>query len=99
MLESAQRQSDPAAAVAVVRGVRRQELLRIAFADLLGRLDVAEVCEAISATTEATLEAALAVAMRSVADERGLQELPIRFAVIAMGRLGGARRATARTPT
>jgi glutamate-ammonia-ligase adenylyltransferase len=90
MAESAQRQDDDAAAVAVVRGVRRQELLRIAFADLLGRLDVVDVCEALSGVTEATLEVALGVALRSVAAARGLAELPIRFAVIAMGRLGGA---------
>ena len=89
MLESAQRQTDPAAGVAVVRGVRRQELLRIAFADLLGRLDVVAVCEAISATTEATLEAALDIAIASVADERDLAQLPVAFSVIAMGRLGG----------
>jgi glutamate-ammonia-ligase adenylyltransferase len=89
MTESAQRQGDPAGAVAVVRGVRRQELLRIAFADLLGRLDVADVCTAISATTDATLEAALGVATRSIADERDLPDLPIAFAIVAMGRLGG----------
>jgi glutamate-ammonia-ligase adenylyltransferase len=90
MAESAQRQADATEAVAVVRGVRRQELLRIAFADLLGRIDVVEVCEALSAVTEATLEVALGIAQRAVAAERGLSELPIRFAVIAMGRLGGA---------
>ena len=90
MADSATRHRDPAAAVAVVRGVRRQELLRIGFADLLGMLDVADVCQAISATTEATIEVALQVAVRSVMDDRGVREMPIRFAVIAMGRLGGA---------
>jgi len=89
MRESAARQDDDAAAVAVVRGVRRQELLRTAFADLLGMLDVTETCAAISATAAATLDSALQVASRSVATERGLAALPIRFAVIAMGRLGG----------
>jgi glutamate-ammonia-ligase adenylyltransferase len=90
MADSAARQGNPAAAVEVVRGVRRQELLRIAFADLLGRLDVTDVCQAISAITEATLDVALRIATRAVAAENGLNELPIRFAVIAMGRLGGA---------
>jgi glutamate-ammonia-ligase adenylyltransferase len=90
MRESAARQDDPAEAVRVARGVRRTELLRIAFADLLGRLDVSAVCDAISVTTEATLETTLQVAVRAVAAERGLDRLPIRFAVIAMGRLGGA---------
>jgi glutamate-ammonia-ligase adenylyltransferase len=89
MLDTARRQSDPTSAVAAVRAVRRQELLRIGFADLLGRLDVADVCEAISATTEATLEAALDAATRAVAAERGVTTLPIDFTVVAMGRLGG----------
>ncbi|HET8583807.1 MAG TPA: bifunctional [glutamine synthetase] adenylyltransferase/[glutamine synthetase]-adenylyl-L-tyrosine phosphorylase, partial [Jatrophihabitans sp.] len=90
MQESAARQDDPAAAVAAIRGVRREELLRTAFADLLAVSDVVEVGVALSATTEAALEAALEVASRAVADEHGLAELPIGFAVIAMGRLGGA---------
>ena len=90
MAESAARQDDPAVAVAVIRGVRRQELLRTAFADLLGRLDVADVCQAISATTQGTLDVALRVATRAVAADLEVAELPIRFAVIAMGRLGGA---------
>jgi glutamate-ammonia-ligase adenylyltransferase len=90
MRESAARQDDPAAAVAVVRGLRRQELLRTAFADLLGTVDVVEVCRTLSATTESTLDVALDVASRDVASAHGLAELPVRFAVIAMGRLGGA---------
>ncbi len=90
MLESAARQDDPGAAVDAVRAVRRQELLRTAFADLLRMCDVAEVCAALSATTDATLETVLDVATRAVADSRGMDALPIRFAIIAMGRLGGA---------
>jgi [glutamine synthetase] adenylyltransferase / [glutamine synthetase]-adenylyl-L-tyrosine phosphorylase len=90
MTDSAARQDDPAAAVAVVRGLRRQELLRTAFADLLGLLDVADVCQAISATTQATLDVALRIATRAVAADLDQAEPPIRFAIIAMGRLGGA---------
>jgi glutamate-ammonia-ligase adenylyltransferase len=90
MLESAARQDEPGAAVAAARAVRRQELLRTAFADLLRISDVANVCSALSATTEAMLGTVLQVAMQAVADSRGLEALPIRFAVIAMGRLGGA---------
>ncbi|WP_375498501.1 bifunctional [glutamine synthetase] adenylyltransferase/[glutamine synthetase]-adenylyl-L-tyrosine phosphorylase [uncultured Jatrophihabitans sp.] len=90
MRETAERQDTPGTAVTAVRAVRRQELLRTAFADLLEVSDVRQVCAALSATTEATLEAALQVATRSVLDRRHLDELPIRFAVIAMGRLGGA---------
>jgi glutamate-ammonia-ligase adenylyltransferase len=90
MAESAARHEDPAAAVAAARGQRRQELLRTAFADLLGLCDVDEVSRALSATTDATLEVALQVATRAVADSAGLDALPLRFAVIAMGRLGGS---------
>ena len=90
MRETAERQGTPGAAVTAIRAVRRQELLRTAFADLLEVTDVHQVCAALSVTTEATLEAALQTATRAVLDRRGLDELPIRFAVIAMGRLGGA---------
>jgi [glutamine synthetase] adenylyltransferase / [glutamine synthetase]-adenylyl-L-tyrosine phosphorylase len=87
--ESSARQPDAMAAAAAVRGVRRQELLRIAFADLLGRLDVLAACRAISATTEATLAAALSAVQREVAAVAGLPELPFGFTIVAMGRLGG----------
>ncbi|SHG56914.1 glutamate-ammonia-ligase adenylyltransferase [Jatrophihabitans endophyticus] len=89
MNDVAGRQPDAAAAVRALRAVRRQELLRTAFADLLGRADVEQVCDALSTTLAATLQATVRVALRSVAEARGLAELPIRFAVIAMGRLGG----------
>jgi glutamate-ammonia-ligase adenylyltransferase len=90
MRELAARQPEPGAAVAAARGQRRQELLRTAFADLLDMSDVVEVCSALSATTDAALETALQVAIRAVADSEGIDALPIRFAVIAMGRLGGS---------
>jgi glutamate-ammonia-ligase adenylyltransferase len=92
MVDAVSRQQDAASAVAVARGLRRHELLRIAFADLLNRIDVVDTCEAISATNDATLDAALQAAMRAVAAEQGLGDvsaLAVRIAVIAMGRLGG----------
>ena len=89
MVDAANRQDSDTDAVLVVRSLRRQELLRTAFADLLGRLTIAETGLAISRTTEATLDAALHVARRSVARDLDVNELPIDFAVIAMGRLGG----------
>jgi glutamate-ammonia-ligase adenylyltransferase len=89
MVEAVVRQPDAARAVLVVRGLRRHELLRIAFADLLGRLDVISVCEAISATTDATLDAALQAAIAAVSAEQGVAGSPVRIAVIAMGRYGG----------
>ncbi|HET6877756.1 MAG TPA: bifunctional [glutamine synthetase] adenylyltransferase/[glutamine synthetase]-adenylyl-L-tyrosine phosphorylase [Jatrophihabitans sp.] len=89
MLDTAERRGEPGPAVAAMRGIRRQELLRTAFADLLAGADVDEVCRALSSTLEATLEAALRVAYRAVAAARNAEELPLRFAVVAMGRLGG----------
>jgi glutamate-ammonia-ligase adenylyltransferase len=90
MFEAAARQEGAAAAVQAVRAVRRQELLRIAFADLLGMRDVEQVGTALSDTTDATLQAVLDIAVRAVAETNRLDALPIRFAIIAMGRLGGA---------
>jgi glutamate-ammonia-ligase adenylyltransferase len=86
---AAERNPDPAAAVAAIRALRRRELLRIASADLLGLLPVEAVGTALAAVTDAVLAAALDVATRAVADAQGMAELPMRLAVIAVGRLGG----------
>jgi [glutamine synthetase] adenylyltransferase / [glutamine synthetase]-adenylyl-L-tyrosine phosphorylase len=88
MLSGGLRQSDPVEAITVVRAVRRRELFRIAVAELVGLLDVAEVGRALTDLTAATLEAALAVATKAVEVERG-GPLPTRIAVVAMGRFGG----------
>ncbi|MDQ1709369.1 MAG: [glutamine synthetase] adenylyltransferase / [glutamine synthetase]-adenylyl-L-tyrosine [Frankiaceae bacterium] len=82
------RHPDPETAVAAARGVRRHELLRVACADLLGLLDVRAVGAALSDVADATIAAALDVAIRKVETERRAP-LDIRFAVIGMGRLGG----------
>lgn len=87
MRSTAARHQEPAAAVLAVRALRRHELLRIACADLLDRCDVEDVGTALSGVAEATLQAALDVALRQVIDDRG--PLRTRFAVIALGRLGG----------
>ena len=87
-LAVARRREDWEASVAVVRGLRRQELLRTACADLLSEIDTAAVGHALSDIAAATVAAALEVATRKVESEhRG--ELPVRLAVVAMGRLGG----------
>ncbi len=75
-------------AVGRARAVRRVELVRVACADLLGLLDVAAVGQALSDAAAATIEAALFVAQRRFEQETG-RPLPVRIAVIAMGRLGG----------
>ncbi|GAA1937627.1 bifunctional [glutamine synthetase] adenylyltransferase/[glutamine synthetase]-adenylyl-L-tyrosine phosphorylase [Nocardioides marmoribigeumensis] len=89
MLAAAMRQSDGDAAIGLVRGVRRRELLRIAAADLSGVVDdVEQVSEALTDLTHATLEAALAIAVRRVGSQRETP-LPTRLAIVSMGRLGG----------
>jgi len=87
MCSTASRHAEPAAAVLAVRGLRRHELLRVACADLLDRCDVEDVGTALTAVAAATLQAALKLALRQVAEDRG--PLSTRFAVIALGRLGG----------
>ena len=90
MMAAAQRYDDDAeAAVTAVRSIRRRELLRIAAADVIEiAAGLAATGEALTGVTRATVETALAVAMRKVSAElRG--PLPTRFAVIAMGRFGG----------
>ena len=85
LLASAARHREPERAVAAARGLRRHELARVASADLLGMLEVREVCAALSSVWSAVLDAAVGAVARSV--DGGA---PGRLAVIGMGRLGGA---------
>ncbi|HEX8005674.1 MAG TPA: bifunctional [glutamine synthetase] adenylyltransferase/[glutamine synthetase]-adenylyl-L-tyrosine phosphorylase, partial [Trebonia sp.] len=91
-LAAAARHVEEVPAVAAVRALRRRELFRVAAADALSSagelapaqpIDVLGVGSALSDVTEATLAAALAVARRGAPDG-------MRFAIIGMGRLGGA---------
>ncbi len=83
------RHRDPADAVGAARSIRAREMLRTALGDLAGVVDLNQVGAALSTATVATLEGALAVACRTVGQERSVDELPTRVAVIGMGRLGG----------
>ena len=85
---AAQRHDDPVEAVTAVRAIRRRELFRIAVADLLGLVDVAEVGYALTDVTAATLEGALVAARLAIEAERR-EPLPTRIAIVAMGRFGG----------
>jgi glutamate-ammonia-ligase adenylyltransferase len=89
--QAAGRATDPTASIRVLRGLRRHELLRVAAADLLGMLDVAQVGRALTDIAVATLQIGLDVAVRAHAAEAGTAagELPTDIAVIGMGRLGG----------
>ncbi|MFC5753403.1 bifunctional [glutamine synthetase] adenylyltransferase/[glutamine synthetase]-adenylyl-L-tyrosine phosphorylase [Actinomadura rugatobispora] len=75
-------------AVAVVRGLRRRELFRVAVADLLGLADVRAVGEALTDIATVTVEAGLRAAVSKVEAELRAP-LPTRMAVVAMGRFGG----------
>jgi glutamate-ammonia-ligase adenylyltransferase len=85
----AMRREDGEPAVVAVRSLRRHELLRTACADLLGL--VPDVGQALSDVTASTVAAALEVATRKVEAERR-STVPVRLAVIAMGRLGGSEQ-------
>lgn len=88
LLAVVRRNDEWEAAVAAARGVRRVELVRIAAADVLGLLTPEQVGRGLSDAANATIEAALQVAVRKMEVERR-GPLPIELAVIAMGRLGG----------
>lgn len=86
LVASAARHSDPQRAIAASRTLRRRELARIASADLLGMLEVTEVCRALTSVWVAVLQAALEAIIRANTADRAA---PARIAVIGMGRLGG----------
>ena len=79
---------DAEQAAVAIRSLRRRELFRVAAADVLGLIGLAETAEALTAITTATLEAVLAVSIAKIEMELRAP-LPTRFAVIAMGRYGG----------
>lgn len=87
LVASSARHADPERAIAAARSLRRRELARVASADLLGLLDVVDVCGALTSVWVAVLQAALdAVIKGSTAED---EEAPAAIAVIGMGRLGG----------
>ena len=86
LVASAGRHADPVRAIAAARTLRRRELARIASADLLGMLEVTDVCEALTSVWVAVLQAALEAVIRGNTPDGGALA---RIAVIGMGRLGG----------
>jgi [glutamine synthetase] adenylyltransferase / [glutamine synthetase]-adenylyl-L-tyrosine phosphorylase len=86
LIASAGRHADSERAIAAARTLRRRELARVASADLLGLLEVTDVCEALTSVWVAVLQAALDSVIRANTPKDGV---PARIAVIGMGRLGG----------
>jgi len=87
LVASAERHPDPVRAIAAARTLRRRELARVASADLLGMLEVVDVCKALTSVWVAVLQAALEAVVRANTPDSG--EAPAKIAVIGMGRLGG----------
>ncbi|MBV8964809.1 MAG: bifunctional [glutamine synthetase] adenylyltransferase/[glutamine synthetase]-adenylyl-L-tyrosine phosphorylase, partial [Mycobacteriaceae bacterium] len=84
---AASRHADSVKAIAAARSLRRRELARIASADLLGLLDVRDVCAALTSVWVAVLQVALDAVIRFNTPQDG--QARARIAVIGMGRLGG----------
>ncbi|MDQ0725327.1 bifunctional [glutamine synthetase] adenylyltransferase/[glutamine synthetase]-adenylyl-L-tyrosine phosphorylase [Microbacterium sp. W4I20] len=70
-----------------IRALRRRELLRTAMGGVLDVLTIEEVATALTEITEATIQAALRAVIREVVPP---EDGALDFAVIAMGRFGGA---------
>lgn len=87
LIASAARHVDPVRAIGAARSLRRYELARVASADLLGMLEVRQVCTALTTVWVAVLQAALDAIIRVNLPEGSAA--PARIAVIGMGRLGG----------
>jgi glutamate-ammonia-ligase adenylyltransferase len=87
LVASAGRYTDPVRAIVVARSLRRRELARVASADLLGMLEITDVCSALTSVWVAVLEAALDAVIRGNLPDGG--NAPAAIAVIGMGRLGG----------
>ena len=71
LVASAGRHPDPKRAIAAARTLRRRELARIASADLLGMLEVTDVCNALTSVWVAVLEAALEAVIRANTRDAG----------------------------
>ncbi|MCV7177957.1 bifunctional [glutamine synthetase] adenylyltransferase/[glutamine synthetase]-adenylyl-L-tyrosine phosphorylase [Mycolicibacterium sphagni] len=87
LIASTARHADPVRAIAAARTLRRRELARVASADLLGMLEVREVCGALTSVWVAVLQSALEAVIRANTPDDGVA--PAKLAVIGMGRLGG----------
>ncbi|WOQ70727.1 bifunctional [glutamine synthetase] adenylyltransferase/[glutamine synthetase]-adenylyl-L-tyrosine phosphorylase [Microbacterium limosum] len=74
-------------AMRAVRALRRRELLRTAMAAVLGVLTIEQLAASLTTITEVTIQATLRAVRREVVPP---EDDDLDFAIIAMGRLGGA---------
>lgn len=81
------RHTSVASALKAVRALRRRELLRTAMGAVLGVIEIEELATALTAITDATIQAGLRAVRREVVPQ---EDDALDFAVIGMGRFGGA---------
>ncbi|QWL30229.1 bifunctional [glutamine synthetase] adenylyltransferase/[glutamine synthetase]-adenylyl-L-tyrosine phosphorylase [Rathayibacter toxicus] len=81
------RHDTPDAVARVLRALRRREVLRTAIGGVVGVLTIEEIARSLSDIMTVLLEGVLIAVRRSSADRPGAEA---EFAVIAMGRFGGA---------
>jgi glutamate-ammonia-ligase adenylyltransferase len=74
-------------AMRAVRALRRRELLRLALAAVLGAVTIEDLAQGLTTISEVAIQATLRAVRREVVPE---EDADLDFAVIAMGRFGGA---------
>jgi glutamate-ammonia-ligase adenylyltransferase len=74
-------------AMSAVRALRRRELLRLALAAVLGTVTIEDLALGLTAVSEVTIQASLRAVRREIVPP---EDDALDFAVIAMGRFGGA---------
>lgn len=83
------RRGDAVAAAMALRGLRRRELNRAAIADVLDFLAEGRDASIITPAADIALRGALQIAAAEAARAAGIDALPTRVLVVAMGRMGG----------
>ncbi|NQX10139.1 bifunctional [glutamine synthetase] adenylyltransferase/[glutamine synthetase]-adenylyl-L-tyrosine phosphorylase [Microbacteriaceae bacterium VKM Ac-2855] len=81
------RHEAPDSVAAAMRGARRREVLRLAIGSIVGLCTIHEVAVGLTAINDALLDGVLTAIRRASADRPGAD---LEFAVIGMGRYGGA---------
>ncbi|MEO6200510.1 MAG: bifunctional [glutamine synthetase] adenylyltransferase/[glutamine synthetase]-adenylyl-L-tyrosine phosphorylase [Cryobacterium sp.] len=86
------RHESPDAAASILRTARRREMLRLAFSAVLGQLTVEELAAALTDVTATFIQSVLAAIRGTALGGAEGADSPdgIEFAVIGMGRFGGA---------
>lgn len=81
------RHEDAELAANSIRAIRRREMLRIAIGAVIGTTNLGQISSGITDLTESYMRAALALATKLVVGDGVLHQ---EFAIVAMGRFGGA---------